>query len=477
MSNPFKSIPDFIEQSQRYVEDGMHRVRMNTTRANRILRRLSNAEAADILGCDRSHLYGLLKHPDAPEGEVRGREKTLSVADVMKVRAMAAARPSSRTISLPWRSPGDPLPVVTFNSLKGGTGKSSSSAHFAQFCAIYYGLRVGVIDADPQSTCSLYFVDDAVGIIDPDVDTFTSFMGLPEDGSLRRRIKHNDLRLNSFWQPTPWPGIRLIPGGASIQVADIALYMMTQSEVPEDKQIFRMLRDAITAWDKAYPPKTAPEDLMLSDGSFDNDAYERALTECVDIVVIDTAPSLSLAQVNAVMAADTLIVPQTMKGFDLSTLHTYLGSLEEYLYFQNKLANPIKFKPNGSMVLPTLVNTQNDVDVKTIGELYTLNQDFISPVYYRSNDAAANAFMKFQSAYEFVPDKGTRAGIKSVIANANAVSEHILHRVIPNMQVRGFANAFIDEKYPDGVVPRWTESKSEPVRVKVKGTKAKEIAA
>ena len=236
-----------------------------------------------------------------------------------------------------------------------------------------------------------------------------------------------------------------------------------------------MLRDAIQDWDKAYQPKTAPEDLIRPDGSFDDEAYERALTECVDIIVIDTAPSLSLAQVNAVMAADTLIVPQTMKGFDLSTLHTYLGSLEEYLYFQTKTANPIKFKPNGSMVLPTLVNTQNDVDVRTIGELYSVNQDFISPVYYRSNDAAANAFQKFQSAYEFVPDKGQRAGIKSVIANANAVGEHILHRVIPNMQIRGFANTFIDERYTEGVIPRWTENEDD--NVKIKPTKSKEIAA
>ncbi len=475
MAGIFGGIPDFVEQAQNYVSDAFSRVRLDQTRRNRILRRITMLEAAEILGCDRSWLYTLLKRPDAPKGEVRGREKTLSLADVMKVRAMAAANPNSRTLTLPWRRTGDPLPVITFNSLKGGTGKSSSSAHFAQFCAIYYGLRVGVIDADPQSTCSLYFVNDKVEVIDPDVETFTDFMGLPRDGTVRRRTKHDTLRMNSFWKPTPWPGIRLIPGGASIQVADIALYMMTQSENPEDKQIFRMLRDAITEWDKGFQPRTAPEDLTDSEGNFDDHAYERALTECVDIIVIDTAPSLSLAQVNAVMAADTLIVPQTMKGFDLSTLHTYLGSLDEYLYFASKLPNPIKFRDSGSMVLPTLVNTLNDVDIRTIGELYSVNPDFISPIYYRSQDAAANAFQKYQSAYEFVPEKGQRLGIRNVIANANAVSEHILHRAVAGLPVRGFVDAFIDERYADGSIPKWSQAGGRDVTLKT--PRKKEIAA
>jgi chromosome partitioning protein len=475
MTGFFEGIPQFVEQAQKYVSDAFSRVRLDNTRRNRVLRRISLAEAAEMLGCDRSYLYTLLKRPDAPKGETRGREKTLSVADVLKVRAMAGSNPNSRTMTLPWRRPGDHLPVITFNSLKGGTGKSSSSAHFAQYCALYHGLRVGVIDADPQSTCSLYFVNDDVDIIDPDVDTFTDFMGLPKDGTVRRRTKHDSLRMNSFWKPTPWPGIRLIPGGASIQIADIALYMMTQSPNPEDKQIFRMLRDAISEWDRAFPPKTLPEDLAGPDGTFDDDAYERALTECVDLIVIDTAPSLSLAQVNAVMAADTLIVPQTMKGFDLSTLHTYLGSLDEYLYFASKQANPINFKPTGSMILPTLVNTQNDVDIRTIGELYSINKDFISPIYYRSHDAAANAFQKYQSAYEYVPEKGQRVGIRNVIANANAVSEHILHRAIPGIPSRGFVDAFIDERYAEGVIPKWSPSGGGDVELKAPGKK--EVAA
>lgn len=475
MTEIYKSIPEFVADALNSVKDAFSRVRLQETRRNRILRRISLTEATEILGCDRSYLYSLLKRPDAPEGEVRGREKTLSLADVLKVRAMAASNPNSRKLSLPWRRPGDPLPVVTFNSLKGGTGKSSSSAHFAQFCAMYYGLRVGVIDCDPQSTCSLYFVNDEIDIIDPDVETFTDFMGLPRDGTARRKVRHDHLRLNSFWKPTPWPGVRLIPGGASIQVADIALFMMTQSKVKEEQQIFRMLRDAINEWDKAFPPKTAPEDLAKPDGSFDEDAYQRALMEAVDLVVIDTAPSLSLAQVNAVMAADTLVVPQTMKGFDLSTLHTYLSSLDEYIYFAQKLPNPVNFRPSGSMILPTLVNTRNDVDIRTIGELYSVDPGFISPIYYRAQDAAANAFQKYQSAYEFVPEKGQRAGIKNVIANANAVGEQILHRAVPGMTRRGFVDTFIDERYEEGVIPKWSEV--DGPEVEVRAASRKEVAA
>ena len=36
---------------------------------------------------------------------------------------------------------------------------------------------------------------------------------------------------------------------------------------------------------------------------------------------------------NGLIAADSVVVPQTMKGFDLATLATYVTNIEEYLEF------------------------------------------------------------------------------------------------------------------------------------------------
>jgi chromosome partitioning protein len=467
----FDDIPSFVGLAKHCVSMAYSRVRMHETRAHRVMRRFSMAETAEIIGCTRHSLYNLLKHPDAPAGETQGREKTFSVKEIMKIRAIGASRDRSRSVILPWRKNNQKLPVITFSSLKGGTGKSLSAAHFAQHAALYHGLRVGIVDCDPQSTCSLYFVDNDTSIIDDSVDTFTDFMGVPDPGALRR-VRHDTMRLNSFWKPTPWPGIRLIPGGSKIQEADIALFFLSQSSDPDAKTFYRMLRDNIHKWSEAYPPKTQPSDLVKEDGRFDDEAWELALNETFDLIVLDTAPSLSLAQVNAVMAADTLVIPQTMRGFDLSTLHTYLSSLEDYYKFVRHQANPIPFSPTGSVVLPTMVNTANQTDLRAVGELYAQNQDFISPVFYKNLPGAANAFEKYQSVYEYIPEnKHQKAGIQNFLDNANAVSEHILLRAVDGIPIKGFADAFISKQFPDGEIPKWADNEGR-AEVKVKESAA-----
>jgi hypothetical protein len=83
---------------------------------------------------------------------------------------------------------------------------------------------------------------------------------------------------------------------------------------------------------RGVSPKTRPADLR--DGAaFDRAAFETALEETVDIIVIDQQPSLTLVQLNRLIAAENVIIPQTMKGFGLATLATYVTSIGEYLEF------------------------------------------------------------------------------------------------------------------------------------------------
>jgi len=457
MPKSFHDIPSFVDAAIECVARAASSARMHRTQKLRVLRRYSIAEVAEFFGADRSFINALMKHPDAPEGEVKGRERTLSVHDIMKLRAIADSRPEARRTTLYWRKPGDQLPVLVMSSQKGGVAKSLTSAHLAQYLNLYYGLRVGVIDGDPQATCSLYFVDDTTSVAGYDVEVYTDFMGVPEAGQ-REKIIHAPDRLNVFWRPTPWPGLRLIPGGAGIQEADIAMYYLTQTEDPEQKKIYRMLRDALDRWRDAHPPRTAARDLAGPGGRFRHDAYEAALKETLDVVIIDTPPSLTLATLNTIVAADTLIIPQTMKGFDLSTLHIYLASLRDYFSFIEGDTNPVKFRPSRSMILPTIVNRSSDTDLRTIGEIMAGNPDIISPIYYQYSEGAANAFREFKSAYEYDAPKARRTSLQAFIDNANAVNDAIVGRALPNLPGRGYARAFLERLFPEGEVEGWTQT-------------------
>ena len=457
----YNSLPEFVSLAKRHASQTLTRYRFAETRKTRVIRRFSHSEVSEILGCDRTYLYTILKHKSAPQGIFNGREKTFSVDDIMMLRAIAASNPTKRSkkLTLPWRKPGDPLPVITIHSLKGGTAKSATSANITVFGALMMGLRVLIIDCDPQATSSLYFVDEKTRIIDLDVSTFVNFMGLSSNPPRKLENNYDPQTLNSFWKQTSWPGVRLMPGGSSIQIADMTLQTMSQSDDPEERQVFRMLRDSIDRWERAYPPRTRASDLVDCNGRFDEQKYRSALYETADLIVIDTAPSLSLAQINAVMACDTLCVPASMRGLDLASLNTYLSSLDEYLYASEKLPNPIRFGKSGSVILPTLVNSRNKSDLTTIGEFLATDANFISPVYSKYLEAAANAFQSYRSPYEYIPDKNQKEGIRNVIDNANAVSEHILRRAIPGLPNRGFADEFIRHEY-GGQFPTWADLES-----------------
>jgi chromosome partitioning protein len=453
---PNEGIPNFVARAQIGVESAASSDRFADTRKKRVQRRYSMREVSEITGFSRSAIAGWLDQEDAPVGVIKGRENTFSLYDITKLRALAASRPKvpgakGRKQTLFWRKPDDPIPVITFSSQKGGVAKSLTAAGIAQFAALYHGLRVGLIDCDAQATLSLYFADETIDVAGTDVDTFTRFMGVPTPGD--PPLVHTDKELDDFWVKTPWPGVRLIPGGAPIQEADISMYFMAQKT--ETKRVYRLLKDALDRWTSAYPAKTRPEDLRDENGVFLEDKFNEALNETFDVIIVDCAPALTLTQLNAVVAASTLIVPNTLRGFDLSTLKVYLSSLDDYLQFIRHEDDPVDFPPVPSYILPTNVQVNNDMDISQVGELYGHDPEVICPVYSGHSAAVANASRDYLSIYEYEPEKSRKRSADQFLANANAVGDAILSRAVPWIEPRGYANEFISERY-GGIVPPWT---------------------
>lgn len=434
----------FIRNMTRVMGSVNTKLQRDLTLRTRVARRFSLVEVSALLSVDTTYLSRMSNEdPSFPEGERRGRERTFSPSEIMTIRAIIGSNPAAKRPYLHWRSPEEPIKVVTFGAQKGGTGKSLSAAHFAQYVNLNYGLRVGIIDADPQATVSLYFADENLPLFEPDTPTLADFMGVDDPASTDIRTR-DGRALNEIWQRTPWPGIRLIPGGANIQNGDISLFFMSQqSKVP----VYRVLKDAIDLWGQAYPPRTRLEDLRTADGMFDQTAFAAALEETVDVIVIDQQPSLTLMQLNGLIAADSVVIPQTMKGFDLATLSTYVANIGEYLEFIMGYEADIEIGAGEHMVLPTIVQEQNNQDTDQILDLYRKAPREVMQVWYARSDAIANASEEYKSIYEYMPPKTRRASAKAFLANANAVNDGLVQRIWPDLPPRGYAQSFIQERW------------------------------
>lgn len=434
----------FIRNMTRVMGAVNTKLQRDLTLRTRVARRFSMTEVAQLLAVDTTYLTRLTNDdPQFPEGKRIGRERTFSPSEIMLIRALIGSNPGARRDHLHWRKPSDPIKVVTFGAQKGGTGKSLSAAHFAQYINLFYGLRVGVVDADPQATVSLYFADEHLPLFDPDTATLADFMGVDNPGA-QTITQRTAGQLNEIWHATPWPGVRLIPGGANIQNGDISLFFLSQaSRVP----VYRVLKDAISTWDAGNGPKTRPGDLRDSDGVFDTAKYERALSESLDVIVIDQQPSLTLMQLNGLIAADNVVIPQTMKGFDLATLATYVSNIGEYLEFIMGFEADLEIGAGAHTVLPTIVQEQNNQDVDQIVDLYRKAPREVMQVWYSRSDAIANAAEEYKSIYEYLPPKSRRVSARAFMDNANAVNDALVQRIWPDLPSRGFAQAFMEERW------------------------------
>ncbi len=434
----------FIRNMTRVMGAVNTKLQRDLTLRTRVARRFSMVEVAQFLGVDTTYLTRISNEdPAFPEGEKQGRARTFSPSEIMLIRAIIGSNKAAKRPYIHWRKPGEPVKVVTFGAQKGGTGKSLSAAHFAQYVNLHYGLRVGVIDADPQATVSLYFADEDLPLFAHDTPTLADFMGVHEPGA-GEVVDRPAEELDAIWQGTPWPGIKLIPGGANIQNGDISLFFMSQqSQVP----VYRVLRDAIQKWDAGMGPKTEITDLRGPDGAFDHAKHEDALNETVDVIVIDQQPSLTLMQLNGLIAADNVVIPQTMKGFDLATLATYVSNIGEYLEFIMGFEADIEIGAGEHMVLPTIVQEQNNQDTDQILDLYRKAPREVMQVWYARSDAIANAAEEYKSIYEYMPPKTRRVSAQAFMTNANAVNDALVQKVWPDLPDRGFAKAFIEERW------------------------------
>jgi chromosome partitioning protein len=156
-----------------------------------------------------------------------------------------------------------PARVIALCNQKGGVGKTTTTINLGAAIA-EYGRRVLVVDFDPQGSLSV-----GLGVNPHDLE-LTVYNLL-----MQRDIKGDEVILK-----TNVAGMDLLPGNIDLSAAEVALV----SEVGREQSLARVL---------------AP---MLPD---------------YDIILIDCQPSLGLLAVNALAAADGVIIPLECEFFAL----------------------------------------------------------------------------------------------------------------------------------------------------------------
>ncbi|SLN63011.1 Chromosome partitioning protein ParA [Aquimixticola soesokkakensis] len=286
------------------------------------LRKFSTWEVCKyLLPVNAAHLRRVLKaHPDLPQGEGEGGSKWFTLEEILKLRDHFAAEGAKDREYRAWRPEGLAAKVVAVANFKGGVGKTSTAAHLAMSAALD-GYKVLVIDLDSQGSMTSILG----GTVADEWETVFPLMARDYALALQAENKVReasgqapfvfDETLNealmvsprNLVQKTHWPNIDLIG-------AQLNLYW-AEFQVP----VWRMQLKSWALWD-----------------SLSNALSEGGLLDDYDMVFLDTPPALGYLTINALAAADILLVPlgasflefdSTGRFFDM--IYSTFASIEE----------------------------------------------------------------------------------------------------------------------------------------------------
>jgi chromosome partitioning protein len=250
--------------------------------AEKELRKFSSGEAAKLVGVTDAYIRQLSLSGDAPEAEknVRGR-RLFTLEQIHELRRILS---KSKPGYMPGRRDGDHLQVIAVTNFKGGSGKTTTAAHVAQYFAMR-GFRTLAVDLDPQASLSALFG------LQPEFD-------LKDNDTLYGAIRYDDQQrpLTEIIRRTYFAGLDIVPGNLELQEFE--------HETP------RVLAEGRRGSERLFFSRIATA-LASVDGKY-------------DVVVLDCPPSLGFLTLSALCAARSVLVTIHPQMLDVASMSQFL---------------------------------------------------------------------------------------------------------------------------------------------------------
>lgn len=227
---------------------------------------LKAVQLAELCGVDKSKIAYRLTRGDLPSGAIHGNSREWTMAE-----SQAWARELRAEHLRPEGAAGITITVANF---KGGVAKTTSAVTLAQGLSMR-GHKVLLVDLDPQGSATTLF-----GVLpDAEVETEHTAMSLftGDQDNLQYAIR-----------PTYWPNIDLVCAAPLLYGAEF--HLPARQARDAGFEFWRVLDRGLDLTREAY-----------------------------DVIVIDTPPSLSYVTINALMAADGVIMPLPPSALDFAS--------------------------------------------------------------------------------------------------------------------------------------------------------------
>lgn len=250
--------------------------------ASKELRKFSAGEAARLIGVTDAYIRHLSLAGEGPEPEKTvGGRRQYSLAQIHEVRRHLA---KTKANYLPHRRPGEHMQVIAVTNFKGGSGKTTTAAHVAQYFAMR-GYRTLAIDLDPQASLSALFG------IQPEFD-------LGENETLYGAIRYDEQKrpLSEVIRKTYFAGLDIVAGNLELQEFEHDTpKVLAEKHRGSDRLFFSRIASALQTVDQDY-----------------------------DVVILDCPPSLGFITLSALCAARSVLVTIHPQMLDVASMSQFL---------------------------------------------------------------------------------------------------------------------------------------------------------
>jgi chromosome partitioning protein len=256
--------------------------------ARKTIRRFSPSEAARFIGIAEGYLRQLVSAGMGPPPAQNNR-RTYSIEDIETLRTELDSSGKSPRRYSPRRRDADTLQVISVMNFKGGSGKTTTAAHLAQYLA-FRGYRVLAIDLDPQASLSTLFGHQP----ELDVGENETLYGAIRYGAGRRAMAE-------IVRGTYISTLHVVPGQLELMEFEHETPKALMERQTSDTLFFSRIGEALAQVDDAY-----------------------------DVVVIDCPPQLGFLTLSALCAATAVLItvhPQMLDVMSMSQFLNMTGSL------------------------------------------------------------------------------------------------------------------------------------------------------
>ena len=354
--------------------------------SQKTLRRFTSGEAARLMSVSDSTLRKMTLAGEGPQPETTSNGRRLyTLGQINEIRTLLASGTRGREASdfVPHRRDTEHLQVIAVTNFKGGSGKTTTSAHLAQYLALQ-GYRVLAIDLDPQASLSAL-----LGVL-PETD-----VGANE--TLYAAIRYDEGRksLKEVVRKTYFDGLDLVPGNLEL--------MEFEHTTP------RALMDGTKSGDGIFFARIA--------SALDEVADD------YDVVVLDCPPQLGFLTLSGLCAATSMVVTVHPQMLDVASMSQFLLMTRDLLGVVRDAGGRLQY--DFIRYLLTRYEPQDGPQTKVAALLRNLFGDHVLTNPMVKSAAVSDAGLTKQTLYEIGRENLTRSTYDRAMEALDAVNGEI----------------------------------------------------